>query len=79
MMQLAQNREISLEQVAAMFRTKQLDAAVRLAATKEQSDSRERALAAEVAIERQNAREARAQGLQPTGSGGAISMGGEKA
>lgn len=79
MMQLAQNREISLEQVAAMFRTKQLDAAVKLAATKEQSDSKERALAAEVAIERQNAREARAQGLQPTGSGGAISMGGEAA
>ena len=77
--QLAQAREISLEQVKAMFDGKRLDAAVQLAKTKQQTESGERKLAAEVAIERQNAREAREQGLQPTGSGGAVSMGGKPA
>ena len=77
--QMAQAKEISLEQVAAMFKGKELDAAVKLAATKDKSAADERKLAAEVAIERQNAREAREQGMNPTGSGGSISMGGKAA
>jgi hypothetical protein len=75
--QLAQNREISLEQVNAMFQKGRLDAAVKLAAQKEKSASDERKLAAETAVELQNAREARERGMEPTGSGGTISMGGK--
>lgn len=76
---LAQDREISLEQVSAMFQKGKLDAAVKLAAEKQRTESEERKLAAEVAVERQNAREARERGMDPTGSGGTISMGSEAA
>lgn len=74
-MQLAQQREISLEEIAAMFRTKEIDAQVRVAAEKIKAQSSERKLAAEIGVERENAREARQQGMQPTGSGGTVSMG----
>jgi hypothetical protein len=77
--QLAQAKEISLEQVNAMFKKGELDAAVKLATEKEKGSAAERKLAAEIAVERQNAREAREQGMNPTGSGGTISMGGKSA
>lgn len=73
--QLAQSRDISLAQVEAMFRGKELDAHVKLAGDKLRADSAERKIAAEISAERQNAREARAEGREPTGSGGYISMG----
>lgn len=72
---LAQNREISLTQIEAMFRTKEVDAHVKLGTKRMETDSKERSLAAEIAIERENKREAEARGLEPTGSGGAVSMG----
>lgn len=78
MMQLAQQREISLEQIQAMFKTKELDAQVRVASEKIKADSAERKLAAEIGVERENAREARQMGMQPTGSGGTVSMGATK-
>lgn len=79
MMQLAQNRDISLEQIAAMFRSKELDAAVKMRTEEIKSASGERKLAAEIGMEREAAREARARGEMPTGSGGAVSMGGRPA
>lgn len=78
MMQLAQNREIKLEEIQAMFKTKELDAQVKIAAENTKAASAERKLAAEIGVERENAREARQAGMQPTGSGGTISMGAEK-
>lgn len=74
---LAQNREISLQQIEAMFQNTQADIAAKFGMKKLDVDSKERSLAAEIAVERQNAAEARAMGENPTGSGGAISMGAE--
>lgn len=78
MMQLAQNREIKLEEIQAMFKTKELDAQVKIAAENTKAASAERKLAAEIGVERENARQARQAGMQPTGSGGTISMGAEE-
>lgn len=68
MMELAQSRELTLEQINAD-----------LAKIREQNASKERALAAEIGVEEQNKREAQAMGREPTGSGGAISMGSKAA
>lgn len=67
MIELGTKHELSLVEIQAMF-----------ARDKLKTDSDERKLAVETAIERENAREARAQGMQPTGSGGFISMGAEE-
>ena len=77
-MQLAQEREITLEQIEAMFKTKELDARVKVASEEIKANSAERKLAAEIGVERENAREARQMGMQPTGSGGSVSMGAEE-
>lgn len=66
--ELGANKDISLKQIEAMFQTTAL-----------KESSKERQLAAEIGVERENAREARARGEDPTGSGGAISMGSEPA
>jgi len=76
--ELANNRDISLEQINAMFKQSVLDATVKADVADQQNRSKERSLAAEIAMERENARRAEEQGLEPTGSGGAISMGAEK-
>lgn len=68
MMELSQNGQLSLEQIAASLEK------IRL-----QNDSKERALAVEVAAEERNKREAQAMGREPSGSGGAISLGSEAA
>ncbi|MBF5091924.1 hypothetical protein F1640_18385 [Novosphingobium sp. NBM11] len=72
---LAQNRDISLQQIEAMFRSNQDNLAAKVAVERMKTDSKERSLAAEIAVERQAAEQARAMGENPTGSGGAISMG----
>lgn len=79
LMQLAQTREIKVEEIAAMFRSKEIDASVKMMIEQGKLQSSERKQAAEIAVERQNAREARAQGMNATGSGGSISLGREKA
>lgn len=76
---LAQQREISVEQVSAMFKSKQLDARVKLIGKKLETDSKERMFAGEIGAEAQMAREARARGEEPTGSGGFVSAGGKPA
>lgn len=78
MARLASQHELSLEQIRAMFKGKELDANVKLGTKKMETDSRERSQAAEMALERENADRAEARGLEPTGSGGFISMGAEK-
>lgn len=72
---LAQNKDISLAQIDAMFKKSIVEAQAKLAIEQGRSQSDERKLAVEVAMERENARRAEQQGLEPTGSGGAISMG----
>jgi hypothetical protein len=61
---LANSRDIELGKLQTMLASKQMDV-----------DSKERTLAAEIGMEDRLAREARARGEQPTGSGGAISAG----
>ena len=78
MARLASQHELSLEQIRAMFKGKEIDANVKLASKKMDTDSKERSQAAEMALERENAERAEARGLEPTGSGGFISMGAEK-
>lgn len=78
LIQLSQEKDIRLEQIAAMFKTKEIDGAVKLMTEREKVASSERKLASEVAVEQQNAREARAVGMNPTGSGGSISLGAEQ-
>lgn len=73
--ELAKDREISLTQIEAMFRTTMVDAETKARIEAGRDASKERALAVEVAVERENARRAEAEGMEPTGSGGAISMG----
>lgn len=70
-------RETELIKLAATgnMNLDQLEA--RLQMHREKLDSDERRMAAEIAVERQNAEEARARGEQPTGSGGFISAGGK--
>jgi hypothetical protein len=75
MAELASNREISLEQINAMFKKGVFDVSAKAGIEKEKIASSERSLAAEIAMEREAARRAEARGLEPTGSGGAISMG----
>lgn len=77
--ELASNRDISLEQIKAMFQTSLISEQNKAAIEQGKQASSERQLAVEVAIERENARKAEAQGREPTGSGGAISMGSEAA
>lgn len=72
---LAQARDISVEQIAAMFQSKQLDARVKLISEKLKTDSSERKMAAEIGVERQMSKEAAARGERATGSGGFISAG----
>lgn len=68
MMELAQSRELTLEQINAD-----------LEKIRAQNESKERALAVEVAAEERNKRDAEAMGREPTGSGGAISLGSKEA
>lgn len=68
MVELAEQRNIQLVDLQAMLAGKKLD-----------HESKERSLAVEVAVEQRNAERAEARGLEPTGSGGAISMGAEAA
>ena len=75
MAELAANRDISLEQINAMFKKGVFEAEVKAGVEKDKIRSGERQLAAEIAMERENARRAEERGLEPTGSGGAISMG----
>lgn len=72
---LAANKDISIAQIEAMFKKAVVDANAKAAIEKAKMDSDERKLAVEVAVERQNQQRAEAQGMEPTGSGGAISMG----
>lgn len=72
---LANDRDISLNQIEAMFRTAMVDTQAKVGMKQIEVGSKERALAAEIAVEERNARAARAMGENPTGSGGAISMG----
>lgn len=76
---LASNENVSLAQIQAMFKSKELDANVRLGTKQLDNQSKERALAVEVSMERENQRRAEERGLEPTGSGGAISLGAERA
>lgn len=76
---LALQENITLEQIRAMFASKEMDASVKLRGEEIKAQSSERKLAAEIGIEREAAREARARGEMPTGSGGAVSMGGRPA
>lgn len=64
MLELAISGDISMEELKT-----------RLAETKLKTDSSERQMITEAAIERQAAEEARAAGDEPTGSGGSFSMG----
>lgn len=73
--ELAMRENISLAQIQAMFRKSVMEASVKAGVEKEKIASKERALAAEIGVERENKREAQAMGMEPTGSGGAISMG----
>lgn len=73
---LASTENMSLAQVQAMFAGKKMDAAVKVGTEKIKTQSAERKLAVEVAVDREAAREARAHGEDPTGSGGSVSMGG---
>ena len=73
--QLAQSKEISMAQIQAMFSKEKLAAVVKDAASQRQAESKERTLAAEIAVEQDNAREARQRGEEPSGSGGVVSMG----
>lgn len=75
--ELGANRDISLEQINAMFKKSMIDANVKIQIETARTASKERQLAAEIGVERENAREARARGEDPTGSGGMISMGSE--
>lgn len=61
---LIQRDGVDMAKVQAMLEGKKID-----------TDSKERTFAAEAAIEARNAREARASGHEPTGSGGFISSG----
>jgi len=76
---LGLQENLTLQQIQAMFATKEMDGAVKVESTRIKSQSDERKLAAEIGMEREAAREARARGEMPTGSGGAVSMGGRKA
>ena len=67
MMRLSASTQVSLAEIQAT-----------LQGVREKNQSSERALAVETAVEAENARKAEAMGMQPTGSGGAISMGAEK-
>lgn len=75
---LAQNREISIAQIEAMFKKAVVDANAKASIEEAKMASDERKLAVEVAVERDNQRRAEAMGMEPTGSGGAISMGAER-
>ena len=76
--ELAKDKEISLAQIDAMFRKSMADATVKSQTELAKLQSDERKLAVEVAIEEKNKRDAEARGLEPTGSGGAISMGAKR-
>jgi hypothetical protein len=76
---LGLQENLTLQQIQAMFATKEMDSAVKVESARIKSQSDERKLAAEIGMEREAAREARARGEMPTGSGGAVSMGGRKA
>lgn len=76
--ELAKDKEISLAQIDAMFRQSMADATVKSQVELAKLQSDERKLAVEVAIEEKNKRDAEARGLEPTGSGGAISMGAKR-
>jgi Ca2+-binding EF-hand superfamily protein len=67
MIDLAAKGEISMEELRTQLHLKDKEIA-----------GQERQLVTEAAIERQNAREAREHGEEPTGSGGSFSMGEEK-
>lgn len=79
MYKLAQEKDISLEQIKAMFNSKQLDARVKLMSKKLETDSKERMFTSELGAEKLMAEDARARGEDPSGSGGYISAGGEGA
>lgn len=64
LIRLAADERISLEDLKTKLAIKQVDVA-----------SKERTFAAELGYEAQNAREARAEGKEPTGSGGFVSSG----
>ena len=76
---LGLQENLTLQQIQAMFASKEMDAAVKVESTRLKAQSDERKLAAEIGMEREAAREARARGEMPTGSGGAVSMGGRPA
>lgn len=73
---LGLQENLTLEQIKAMFASKELDAQVRVESQRIKTQSDERKLAAEIGIEREAAAAARARGEMPTGSGGVVSMGG---
>lgn len=75
---LAANKEISIAQIESMFKKAVVDANGKAAIEQAKMQSNERKLAVEVAMERENQRNAEARGLEPTGSGGAISMGAQR-
>lgn len=63
MMKLAGTMNMSLDKIQAMLEKANLD-----------NQHKERALAAEIAVEQQNAEKARAAGEEPGGSGGSVSL-----
>ena len=76
--ELANNRDISLAQIEAMFQTATLKESVRAEVEANRDRSKERTLAAELGQEERIRREAEARGMVPTGSGGAVSSGMER-
>jgi hypothetical protein len=76
---LGLQENLTLEQIKAMFASKEMDAVVKVESQRIKAQSDERKLAAEIGMEREAAAEARARGEMPTGSGGAVSMGGRPA
>lgn len=72
---LAQDHNLSMAQIQAMFQTAMVDAETRMGIEHMRTASKERSLAAEIAIEQRNAEQDRAAGMMPTGSGGSISLG----
>ena len=77
-MEAAERYDLTVQQIQAMFAGKELEVQGKVAVAKHQTDSSERRAAAEIGVEKENAREARARGLEPTGSGGLVSLGAEE-
>lgn len=75
---LAQQRDISIANIEAIFKKAVVDTNAKVAIEQGKQRSSERKLAAEIGVERQNARDAMSRGLEATGSGGAISMGAQR-